>query len=94
MTHRERVLTALRRQTPDRVPVDLGGTLASTINVHAYRRLMADLGFGQDAPLPICPPLQQRPARRAAARPPGRGLPRGDPGHADATPERELPTAR
>jgi len=26
MTHRERVLTALKRQPPDRVPVDLGGT--------------------------------------------------------------------
>ena len=48
MTHRERVLTALKRQPPDRVPVDLGGTLASTINVHTYRRLMALLGFGED----------------------------------------------
>ncbi len=48
MTHRERVLTALKRQPPDRVPVDLGGTLASTINVHTYRRLMARLGFGED----------------------------------------------
>ncbi len=48
MTNRERVLTTLRRQPPDRVPVDLGGTLASTINVHAYRRLMAFLGFEGD----------------------------------------------
>jgi uroporphyrinogen decarboxylase len=46
MTHRERVLTSLKREVPDRVPVDLGGTLASTINIHAYRRLMARLGFG------------------------------------------------
>jgi uroporphyrinogen decarboxylase len=51
MTHRERVLTALKRQPPDRVPVDLGGTLASTINIHAYRRLMAHLGFGDDPPV-------------------------------------------
>ncbi len=51
MTHRERVLTTLKRQPPDRVPVDLGGTLASTINIHAYRRLMAHLGFGADAPI-------------------------------------------
>ncbi|HSB69721.1 MAG TPA: uroporphyrinogen decarboxylase family protein [Candidatus Methylomirabilis sp.] len=51
MTHRERVLTALRHQAPDRVPVDLGGTLASTINIHAYRRLMAHLGFGADPPV-------------------------------------------
>ena len=48
MTHRQRVLTALKHQPPDRVPVDLGGTLASTINIHAYRRLMARLGFGED----------------------------------------------
>lgn len=51
MTHRERVLTTLKRQAPDRVPVDLGGTLASTINIHAYRRLMAQLGFGADPPV-------------------------------------------
>ena len=51
MTHRERVLTALKHQPPDRVPVDLGGTLASTINIHAYRRLMAHLGFGADSPV-------------------------------------------
>ena len=51
MTHRERVLTTLKRQVPDRVPVDLGGTLASTINIHAYRRLMAHLGFGADPPV-------------------------------------------
>ncbi len=51
MTHRERVLTTLQREQPDRVPVDLGGTLASTINIHAYRRLMGHLGFGPDAPI-------------------------------------------
>ncbi|MCK7479829.1 MAG: hypothetical protein M0C28_22970 [Candidatus Moduliflexus flocculans] len=28
--------------------MDLGGTLASTINVHTYRRLMARLGFGEE----------------------------------------------
>ena len=51
MTHRERVLTSLKREVPDRVPVDLGGTLASTINIHAYRRLMARLGFGAEPPI-------------------------------------------
>ena len=51
MTHRERVLTTLRRQPPDRVPVDLGGSLASTLNVHTYRRLMARFGFGDDPPV-------------------------------------------
>jgi uroporphyrinogen decarboxylase len=51
VTHRERVLTALKREQPDRVPVDLGGTLASTINIHAYRRLMSRLGFGEAPPV-------------------------------------------
>ena len=51
MTHRDRVLTSLKRQQPDRVPLDLGGTLASTINIHAYRSLMARLRFGADAPI-------------------------------------------
>ncbi len=51
MTHRERVLTTLKREPPDRVPVDLGGTLASTLNIHAYRRLMARLGFGEAPPI-------------------------------------------
>ena len=50
MTHRERVLTTLRREPPDRVPVDIGGTLASTLNIHTYRRLMRHLGFGDDPP--------------------------------------------
>ncbi len=51
MTHRERVLKTLRREPPDRVPVDIGGTLASTLNVHTYRRLMNHLGFGDDPPV-------------------------------------------
>src|SRR5512134_1244151 len=51
MTRRERVLTTLKRQPPDRVPVDLGGTLASTLNVHVYRRVMHHLGFGADPPV-------------------------------------------
>jgi uroporphyrinogen decarboxylase len=44
MTHRERVLAALNHRTPDRVPVDIGGTFASTINVRAYDKLKAYLG--------------------------------------------------
>jgi len=92
MTHRERVLTALKRQPSDRVPVDLGGTLASTINIHAYRRLMAHLGFGQDAPIAYV-------SRRAnSVLPDERLLAHLDVdcravilGAPDATPERELP---
>lgn len=39
MTHRERVLRALNHQEPDRVPIDLGGTYASSIALGAYVRL-------------------------------------------------------
>jgi uroporphyrinogen decarboxylase len=45
MTHRDRVLAALRHQTPDRTPLDLGSSLASTINVTAYQRLREHLGL-------------------------------------------------
>jgi len=45
MTHRERVLAALRHEEPDRVPIDLGGTLASTIVGSAYPRLREALGL-------------------------------------------------
>lgn len=39
MNHRQRVLTALRHEEPDRVPIDLGGTVDSTIVAVAYGRL-------------------------------------------------------
>jgi len=45
MTHRERVLAALKHREPDRVPVDLGGTGCTTITVKAYTRLRAHLGL-------------------------------------------------
>jgi uroporphyrinogen decarboxylase len=41
----ERVRTALEHREPDRVPLDLGGTLVSAINVHALRRLRRYLGL-------------------------------------------------
>ncbi len=92
MTRRERVLTALRRQPPDRVPMDLGGTLASTINVHAYRRLMAHLGFGEDAPMAYVSRRANSilPDERLLARlgVDCRAVVLGNP---DAAPERELP---
>jgi uroporphyrinogen decarboxylase len=46
MNHRERVLTALRHEEPDRVPIDLGGTVDSTIVAVAYGRLREALGLG------------------------------------------------
>jgi uroporphyrinogen decarboxylase len=43
MTHRERVLAALSRREPDRVPVDLGATRSTSIVVQAFERLRAHL---------------------------------------------------
>jgi len=43
MTHRERVMAALNHKEPDYVPMDLGGSLASTIVVPAYGSLRAEL---------------------------------------------------
>ena len=34
MNHRDRVLAALRHQEPDRVPIDFGGTVDSTIQLN------------------------------------------------------------
>jgi len=92
MTHRNRVLTALKRQPPDRVPVDLGGTLASTINIHTYRRLMQHLGFGED------PPVAFLSRRSNSVLPDERLLQRLDVdcravilGNPDVNPEREMP---
>ena len=51
MTHRERILTSLRRREPDRIPLDLGSTLASTMteNAHARMREYLDLPAGSPA---------------------------------------------
>lgn len=48
MSPRERVLSALARRPPDRVPLDLGGTLASTLTLPAYWRLRAFLDLPPD----------------------------------------------
>ncbi|MBI4585132.1 MAG: hypothetical protein HY717_14060 [Planctomycetes bacterium] len=45
MNHRERVLAALSHEEPDRVPVDLGGSLATSINIGAYEKLKRHLGL-------------------------------------------------
>jgi uroporphyrinogen decarboxylase len=39
LSHRDRVLMVLNHETPDRLPVDLGGSPASGINLFAYKRL-------------------------------------------------------
>ena len=45
MTSYERVLKALRHQEADRVPFDLGGSVLTGINVHAYKALRKFLGL-------------------------------------------------
>lgn len=44
MTHRERVLTALAHEEPDRVPIDLGSTRNSSIVLNGYLRLKEHFG--------------------------------------------------
>jgi len=53
MTHRERIQAALKRQSPDRVPVDLGSTLASTLTIGAHERLRAHLGIPAEKPAEV-----------------------------------------
>ena len=43
MNHRERLLTALRHEEPDRIPIDFGGTGDSTIAARAYQPLREQL---------------------------------------------------
>lgn len=50
MTHRERILTALKHKETDRVPLDLGATGATTITAKAHARLRAHLGIPAEPP--------------------------------------------
>jgi uroporphyrinogen decarboxylase len=45
MNHRDRVLAALRHEEPDRVPIDFGGTVNSTISAMDYQALRQRLGL-------------------------------------------------
>ncbi|MEW5816983.1 MAG: uroporphyrinogen decarboxylase family protein [Spirochaetota bacterium] len=45
MTSRERVWAALAHKEPDKIPLDLGGSMATSINAIAYQRLKKYLGF-------------------------------------------------
>jgi len=44
MTSRERVVRAVNHQSHDRIPIDLGGTFATSLTVPAYVKLCAELG--------------------------------------------------
>jgi uroporphyrinogen decarboxylase len=47
MNSRERVLTALDHQEPDRVPIDLGGTVVTSIAIPTYAALRDHLGLAR-----------------------------------------------
>ena len=51
MTGRERVLATLNRQTPDRVPYDLGGNDCSSMHSIPYVKLRRKLGIRDDGPV-------------------------------------------
>jgi uroporphyrinogen decarboxylase len=57
MTGRERVLTALAHQEPDRVPVDFGSTWITAIHADAYEKLKRH--FGVESPTVIMERMQQ-----------------------------------
>lgn len=52
MTSRERILTALDHNEPDRVPIDLGGMRSTGIHAKAYRRFVDYLGY-RDLPVKV-----------------------------------------
>ncbi|GMV93393.1 MAG: methyltransferase [Candidatus Hydrogenedentota bacterium] len=56
MTSRERLLTALRHEVPDRVPIDLGG-FQTGIHRIPYQRLIEHLGIADE--VQILDPVQQ-----------------------------------
>jgi uroporphyrinogen decarboxylase len=58
MNSRERLLTALNHQEPDRIPFDLGSTQVTGIHVVAYRHLRAHLGLPPVEPQ-LCDSIQQ-----------------------------------
>src|SRR5690348_14061659 len=58
MTPRQRVLSSLNHQEPDRVPIDLSGHRSSGIAAMAYARLRKFLGLAQ-RPIRVYDPVQQ-----------------------------------
>ena len=49
MTSRERALAALNHREPDRVPIDLGSTIVTTVTRTAYDALRLHLGLSPDS---------------------------------------------
>lgn len=60
MTHRQRVLAAMRHQRPDRIPFDLGSTLVTGITKGAYLKLAQALAIATGE-VELCDYIQQLP---------------------------------
>jgi len=58
MTSRERILTALDHREPDRIPVDLGGTVVTSIALSTYAALRDHLGLPKK-PVRVMETVQQ-----------------------------------
>jgi len=59
MTPKQRVLMALNHKEPDRVPVDLGSTNVTSINVDSYKKLCSYLGVTLSEEIKIVERAQQ-----------------------------------
>jgi len=59
MQPRENVHLALNHQEPERVPLDIGGTDVSGINVHTYRELLRSVGLDATGEIPVLDVVQQ-----------------------------------
>lgn len=59
MTHRERVMRAVSHREPDRVPMDLGAHVNSSIHSFAYQKLKNALGVDVDKPAGLVSKMMQ-----------------------------------
>ena len=59
MRPRDRVLAALNHQESDHLPLDIGGSDVTGINVHTYKDLLLWLGFDPPGEIPILDVVQQ-----------------------------------
>ncbi|MCE9613469.1 MAG: methyltransferase [Lentisphaerae bacterium] len=57
MTSKQRVLTALRHRTPDRVPIDFGSTATTGVHVACVAQLRDHYGLARH-PVKVCEPYQ------------------------------------
>ena len=53
MTHRERIVAALSHEQPDLVPIDLGGTVNSSIVLEGYEKLKQHFGIKAESKIVV-----------------------------------------